>query len=294
MPTGIPRCEVRVVGASSSPGRALDDVAGLTRANRYLDEAPHADSEAVSVGPFTLFISHTPWAYCARPHRNGRPIRYRDFARLQRACARWRQPFQLEWIHELYPTLEEMVGDLGLKVSSHPLLVITPEMLGGRRRSVYARVLEPEDPQLLQGRAVMHVAFDQRLAMPAGIAEREVRCTQLDADEIRHVHERVRSRRTVTGIVSQEGAGAVTVGSYNPVGDTAEIVGVGTLPAYRRRGLGSDIVHLLCEDAFAKGVQLVLLTAEDEQVARIYRRLGFRQIGTSMTAEEQDLTIAQG
>ncbi|WP_298342765.1 GNAT family N-acetyltransferase [Ferrimicrobium sp.] len=265
-----------------------------TRADQYLDEAPRADSEAISVGALTLFVSRTPWAYYARPDRSGRAVRPRDLVRLRRACKNWRQPLQLEWICDLHPSLEAVVRKFGLIISEHPLLVMTQEMLEVQRRSVRTVVLDPEDLGLLKARAVAHVAFDQTVGTQAGVVQREARFAQLDADEIRHVFARARSGRTVTGIAVQEGSGAVAVGSYNRVGDTAEIVGVGTLPAYRRRGFGSAVVQLLCENAFANGIQLVLLTAEDEQVAQIYQRLGFRRIGTYMGAEEQGPKVDRG
>lgn len=265
-----------------------------SRADRYLDEAPRSDSEAISVGALTLFVSRTPWAYYARPDRSGRAVRQRDLVRLRRACANWRQPLQLDWIRELHPSLEAMVREFGLMISAHPLLVMTHEMFEVQRRSVRTVVLDPEDPRLLKARAVAHVAFDQAMGAQAGVAQREARFVQLDADEIRHILDRARSGRTVTGIAVQEGSGVVAVGSYNRVGDTAEIVGVGTLPAYRRLGFGSEVVQLLCENAFASGIRLVLLAAEDEPVAQIYQRLGFRRIGTCMGAEEQGPTVDRG
>jgi predicted GNAT family acetyltransferase len=76
----------------------------------------------------------------------------------------------------------------------------------------------------------------------------------------------------------------VSVGSFHPLDDVAEIVGVGTLPSYRRRGLGAAVTALLVEEAVRR-VSTVFLSAGDDAVARIYARLGFRALATACIAE---------
>ncbi|WP_405407995.1 GNAT family N-acetyltransferase [Streptomyces decoyicus] len=67
-----------------------------------------------------------------------------------------------------------------------------------------------------------------------------------------------------------------------PVGAVSEIVGVGTLPTARRRGLGLAVTAALVADARSRGVEPVFLSAGDEDVTRIYARLGFRRIATAL------------
>jgi len=57
------------------------------------------------------------------------------------------------------------------------------------------------------------------------------------------------------------------------------------LPASRRRGLGACVTHALAANALANGARTVFLSATDADVARVYTRLGFRQIGTAMIAD---------
>jgi predicted GNAT family acetyltransferase len=64
-----------------------------------------------------------------------------------------------------------------------------------------------------------------------------------------------------------------------------EIVGVATLPAARRRGLGAAITAALVADAQQRGVDVIFLSAGSEAVARIYERVGFRRIATACIAE---------
>ncbi|WJY43072.1 GNAT family N-acetyltransferase [Streptomyces sp. P9-2B-2] len=53
-------------------------------------------------------------------------------------------------------------------------------------------------------------------------------------------------------------------GRHQPVGAVNEIVGVGTLPTARRRGLGLAVTAALVADARSRGVEPVFLSAGDE------------------------------
>jgi len=45
------------------------------------------------------------------------------------------------------------------------------------------------------------------------------------------------------------------------------------------------VTALLARDALDRGVETVFLSASDDAVARVYARIGFREIGTAMIAE---------
>jgi predicted GNAT family acetyltransferase len=96
--------------------------------------------------------------------------------------------------------------------------------------------------------------------------------------------ERLRAGRTVSAVAFADGQ-PVAFGSHQPVGDVSEIVGVGTLPAYRRRGVAAALTSLLVQDAQQRGVQTVFLSAGDAAVARVYERVGFKCIATACIAE---------
>lgn len=78
---------------------------------------------------------------------------------------------------------------------------------------------------------------------------------------------------------------ALCAGQHQPVGKVSEIVGVGTLPSARRRGLGLAVTAALVADARSRGVETLFLSAGDDDVARIYARLGFRLVATALIAE---------
>ncbi len=65
----------------------------------------------------------------------------------------------------------------------------------------------------------------------------------------------------------------------------AEIAGVATLPSARRRGYASQLTASLARNALENGVQLVFLSAGDDDVARLYSKVGFRRVGTACIAE---------
>ena len=95
---------------------------------------------------------------------------------------------------------------------------------------------------------------------------------------------RLAAGQTVTA-AALLGATPVAVGSHQPVGAVTEVVGVATLPAVRRRGLGLAVTSLLVEDAARRGIATAFLSAGDDAVARVYARLGFRRVGTACIAE---------
>jgi predicted GNAT family acetyltransferase len=80
----------------------------------------------------------------------------------------------------------------------------------------------------------------------------------------------------------------VAVGSHQPVEvdglEVSEVVGVATLPRFRGRGLGAGLTSALVEHA-RQSADLVFLAAGDDDVARVYERVGFARVGSSCLAE---------
>jgi predicted GNAT family acetyltransferase len=89
---------------------------------------------------------------------------------------------------------------------------------------------------------------------------------------------------TVT-IVAEDDDGVLAVGSHQPVGSVTEVVGVGTLPSARRRGLGAAVTAALVADARGRGAEIVFLSAGSDDIARVYGRLGFERVGTAGLAQ---------
>ena len=80
-------------------------------------------------------------------------------------------------------------------------------------------------------------------------------------------------------------AGVLATGRTLPIEDVTEVMGVATLPAARRQGLGAAVTAALVDDARSRGISTVFLTASSPDVARVYERIGFRRGATGFAAE---------
>jgi ribosomal protein S18 acetylase RimI-like enzyme len=194
-----------------------------------------------------------------------------------------------EWVHETTPSLAGAAAAAGLDVTQVPLLALdvaeweAPAPPDG----LTVRMLAPDDEALPSAQGVVELAF----ATPApefGTAGPEARDLAARAvGDVGFLRERLRRGLTLMA-VAEDGNGPLAAGSHQPVGDVSEVVGVGTLPSARRRGAGSAVTARLVDDARDRGVASVFLSAADEDVARLYRRLGFVRIGTASFGQSPD------
>jgi GNAT superfamily N-acetyltransferase len=193
-------------------------------------------------------------------------------------------PEAFEWVDETTPALLPAVREAGLNVLEAPLMVLDRAAFRAPDAppSITVRVLDADDEALAASMAVASVGFEAEgtAAGPQGIAERDA---ALPRGDLSYRRDRLRRRLTVTA-VAENATGPVAVGSHNPVGDVTEVVGVATLPAVRRQGLGGAVTGALVADALAGGAEVVFLSAGSEEIARVYHRLGFRRIGTACIA----------
>ena len=197
-------------------------------------------------------------------------------------------PEALEWIREVQPELEGVAREARLKVKPVPLMVLgdgrwrTPDPPEG----ITVRLLKPGDHALAATGAVQHIGFAHpgTAVAEAGPAERDASAVGQSAVELDFLSDRIRNGVTQPVVAEDEG-GVLAGGSHQPVGGVSAIVGVATLPSARRRGLAALVTARLVQDARERGAELVFIEAEDEDVARIYSRLGFERIGTACVAE---------
>ena len=118
----------------------------------------------------------------------------------------------------------------------------------------------------------------------AGAIERDKIAADHDEGTMDMLRERLWSGQSVLAVAFGPD-GPLAAGSCQPLGGVAEITGVGALPSARRMGFGGAVTAALAREALRRGVQTLFLAASDEDVARVYARLGFRRIGTAMIAE---------
>ncbi|MEU6892085.1 GNAT family N-acetyltransferase [Streptomyces sp. NPDC046557] len=263
----------------------------LAALEQYYDGAPRAGgARAEDFGPLTLFVQEgAGWPYYARPTLGGSEVSAAD---VERVLARQRElelPESFEWVAENSPSLRAAVEAAGLRVHAYPLMVLDPSDTAEPLPPTPgpARVLGADDPLLAAAVTVPMLAFAAPGTAPGEAGAAELTAATADpAVEVRRawVAEKIAAGSTVLAAAVRD-AVVLCSGQYNPVGEVAEIVGVGTLPAARRRGLALAVTAALVTEARARGVRTVFLSAGDEDVARIYGRAGFRRVGTALIAE---------
>ncbi|MQA82100.1 MAG: GNAT family N-acetyltransferase [Streptosporangiales bacterium] len=268
-----------------------DDAAALVgRLERFYDTVPRAGARAEHVGPFTVFVPERgDFPLYARPTPGAAVFTVADVAAVRDRQRVLGVPEAFEWQHEATPALAGVLRAAGLHVHDHPLQVLTGGLRAGRTpHGVVLRQLTPDDPDELYvvARAVAEVGFahDGTGTGDAGLDARRTAADGISADAVDSTRRRVAAGdgHVVLALVDDE---PVAVASSQLASGVAEIVGVATLPAFRRRGLGAAATACVVEAALGSGVDTVFLSAGDDDVARMYAALGFVRVGTAGIAE---------
>lgn len=264
----------------------------------YYDSVPRPRSDVEEIGPFTLFVARAGWPYYARPRLGGAApsggIASVTEA-VRRVLDRQRElgvPLAFEWVGETTPWLLAPAEAAGMTVEQCPLLVLDEEPRGsaGSSGDGVVRMLSASDGRdLALSRAAVSVGFDVGGTSigDAGIAERDARAGEGYATVDETLLARLRSgelRQAACYAVEEPALGPVGGGGHSPVAGVTEIAGVAVLPAYRRRGLAGELTRVLARDALALGVTTVFCSAQSDEVARVYQRVGFRRVATACIA----------
>ncbi|AUG76455.1 acetyltransferase [Kitasatospora sp. MMS16-BH015] len=273
----------------------------LHRIESYYDAVPRNGARLESFGPLSLFVRVGPGGpYYARPTLDWpTTATATDVAAVRARQRELGAPEAFEWVAETTPGLRAAVEESGLVVHEHPLMVhdpnaATPDLpdlakgisLADGSKAML-RILGPLDAALASALAVPWTAFAEpgTAIGTAGPAELTAQVLARTADgTVTRMAQRIEAGHTVIAAALADGL-ALCSGQHQPVGHVTEIVGVGTLPSARRRGLAQAVTATLLADARTRGIPTVFLTASDEAVAHIYARLGFRRIATALIAE---------
>ena len=177
---------------------------------------------------------------------------------------------RLEFFAELWPDLGPALDAAGLSLDRSAQVMVRhrddrPSVLMGDG----AMLLEPTTPR---GRLRAYLAAATAVFGDAGL---------LDTDEVDRLAAGL-ARGRVAVATTAIGREFVAGASLIRAGTVAELVGVWTLPAWRRRGLARGCCQLLLDRFFATGGELVWLSAGDTASAALYDGLGFRPCGTQL------------
>jgi N-acetylglutamate synthase-like GNAT family acetyltransferase len=267
----------------------------LERIEHYYDAVPRRFARVEECGPFTLFLGEPGgWVYYARPRLDGTGgTGGLDAVDVAAATGRLRDlglPEVVEWVHETTPGLLAAVQHEGsLTVTELPLMVLDdagddpPALPPGVR----VRLLGPADREAVAaGRAVTELAFGSARTTRAeqGTRERDARLRPVP----QRVLDLLAEGAVRMAVAESDEQGVLATGRTLPIDGVTEVMGVATLPAARRGGLGTAVTRALVEDARALGVDTVFLTASSPEVARVYSRVGFRRVATAYCAEGGD------
>lgn len=259
----------------------------------YLDAVPRTASHVVEVGPFSLFVGDGPYPYYARPscsrdaaHRF-EPDEVRAAVRTQRELG---VPVAFEWVDDLDPSLTRACSDAGLHVVHRPLLARSaseakPRTNEPSQSSVRIQIVDPLDASLIrEQRSVAHVGFGHGGTAVANVGTSERDAVSADPTAAAWTARRIGEGATVVAVAVDEIDGVVGAGSLQPVRSeslsAAELTGIAVLPSHRRRGIASSITSALITHGASLRIEMLLLSAQGDEVARIYERVGFVRVGT--------------
>jgi ribosomal protein S18 acetylase RimI-like enzyme len=262
----------------------------LDRIDAYCDAVPRSATRPEEIGPLVLFVPEPDaWPYYARPRRGGADPSVEDVLRVRERQRELGLPEAFEWVDDVTPGLREVARTAGVEVTEHPLMVLRQPQPATTPDGVDVRLVTADDDLRRIG-AVAEVGFSNpgTARGEAGAAELQARSEARPAAAVEFARERIRRELTVMAAAWVDGV-PVATGMHQPVDDVTEVVGVATLPAFRRRGLGAVVTGLLVEDARARGAETIFLTAGDDEIARVYGRLGFSRVGTSCIAAARTL-----
>jgi GNAT superfamily N-acetyltransferase len=264
----------------------------LLRLESFYDAVPRQGARAEVIGPLVLFVREgAGWPYYARPVRPDVQVGGDDVRDVLGRMDELGIPHQLEWVHDLTPSLTQAVQDAGLTLQLCPLMLLEPDdLVVPEVAGVRVEVMGADDPDVALADACAHVAFGAGIGTAVGeggVAERDATAAELEPARVERLREGIRSGEQVRAVARTD-AGPVAAGGYQHAAGVAEVVGIGTLPSSRRRGIGAALAGVLAREAFAGGQHTVFLSAQDEDVARVYERVGFRRRGTSGIASRDE------
>jgi GNAT superfamily N-acetyltransferase len=271
--------------------RGVTDHPLLTAVEVCYDAIPRVGgARAEPVGPFVVFLRDgAGWPLYARPRLGTTSVTAEDVALVLARQDSLGVPRAIEWVHDLLPPLLPLVEAAGLHVERAPLMVL--ESVVDSPTDATLTLLDPDAPDFADSWAVSSTVASLGFGSggtavgPTGPAERDAALSPPTPDMLAFVRANLRRPGRAEAVAATVDEGVLARGALQGAGRGAEIVGVATLPSARRRGLGAAVSAFLARHARETGHDLVFLSASDEDVARIYARVGFRRAGTACIAE---------
>lgn len=250
------------------PGSVL-----LRRLETQLLAALAEGSEIVETSAFRLHVWQTPdpfYRNVAVPVVAGADWRA-AIEELRAVCARHDRRPRVEFFAELWLGLDRSLARAGFAVEARAPVLTTAA----------APIAEPEPGRMVQrlGPATPRPILQAWLETAAGTFHEPAAI--LAPGELERLQDGLATGSVRSAVVFEDGA-PVSGASLSGRGPVAELLGVWTTPAHRRRGLASLVCRDLLAEFFATGGELVWLTASSAASRVLYERLGFERCGTHL------------
>lgn len=257
-------------------------MATIAELQSYQRKAAAHTRNTFACSPFHLYIHPTDnfrFYNYAMPDAPVEALTTDDLARLRVAFAKQGRLMRFEFIHEYTPGLRGLLEGLGVPLESEtPLLVCTDEtwrdVQGPAGLEIMRLTPETPDTYLAAQMTVTSRGFgegEDHGVNPERIADFRRRLT-LGNGYFLALLDRL-----------PVGAGAHMV----PLNGFSELVGIATLPEYRRQGIAGALTAAMTRGLLDEGVQTAFLTAADDDASRVYQRAGFRRVGTGLAFCEE-------
>jgi ribosomal protein S18 acetylase RimI-like enzyme len=285
---------------------AQADVDVFVRLERFYDAVPRPYATVEDFGGLVLFVREgAGWPYYARPRLGAQTPSAADITAVRRRQRELGIPEAFEWVHETTPDLLAVARSAGLQVHLAPLLVLDPAALLPELPVPGAtiRLLDPRSPtfghDVAVSRAVARLGFgapanatpleeatsNSLTTLAAGPAERDAAVEPLAPAELERMRTLSSGVDFLNAVAESRTEGILATGAIQRAENISEVVGVATLPSARNRGYASQLTATLAHRTLDAGATTVFLSASDDDVARLYTRVGFRRIGTACIAE---------
>lgn len=235
--------------------------------------------EAVTVGPFQGTIDPSSdmiwlsYAVPVAPLGSAGEVAL-ALAQLQRLFRERRRTLRFEFSESLWPELPAALQRAGLQLQARqPLMLCAPaDFQPFQAPEVEVRLLDsPDDTGTL-------ATFESVQSQAFGFE---------GIFQIPQLREHLRRGSWRCALASLNGVPAGG-GCTMPLEGVAELAGVGTVPALRRRGVASALSSFLVRDHFQRGGDLVWLSAGDAVAEAVYRRTGFRVVDAQLNYIQGD------
>jgi ribosomal protein S18 acetylase RimI-like enzyme len=228
----------------------------------------------VDVGPFVAAIHETDpmiWLSYALPWPGRSPEQFSrahivELRRLFRDAGR---TLRFEYFEPLHPWLGAFLAQNDLQLQgAQPLMLCPPSDLLPVRADeveVHDLVASDSDETISQFMIVAKLCFGE----PPSVSPQDIESTR----------QNLRSRVYRSAYAKVRGVMA-GVGSLSLAND--ELVGIGTLAPFRRRGVASTISSRLLEEHFRAGAPMAWLSAGDDAARATYQSIGFQTVGMQL------------